>query len=178
MICTVDGCDQPTRTRSAAMCEKHYYRMRRNGTLELTSPQRPTREPCRVGGCRNLDTGPHGLCAKHKSRLDRNGDPELLVGPHVRFGEENPSWQGKEIKYRAVHERVRSVWGSCREYRCVDCDAPANHWSYNHTDPDGFLVRHSNGKLYPAGSPEHYSPRCVKCHKAFDLARKAEGRTS
>lgn len=34
-ICIVDGCSKKTRSTNAYMCEMHYYRLRRNGTIEL-----------------------------------------------------------------------------------------------------------------------------------------------
>lgn len=35
-ICVVDGCNRHTRSKGADMCEMHYYRIRRNGHLDLT----------------------------------------------------------------------------------------------------------------------------------------------
>ena len=34
--CSAPSCDRTATRRAAVMCEKHYYRMRRNGTLKLT----------------------------------------------------------------------------------------------------------------------------------------------
>jgi hypothetical protein len=43
-VCAVDGCPNPPRSGCAAHCEKHYYRLRRRGTLErvdyVPSPSR------------------------------------------------------------------------------------------------------------------------------------------
>ncbi len=41
-MCSVEGCDVRVRSAKAIMCEKHYGRIRRNGSLELRAPQ-PTR---------------------------------------------------------------------------------------------------------------------------------------
>ena len=35
-VCTVEGCGNGTRSKTSPFCEKHYYRKRRNGTLELS----------------------------------------------------------------------------------------------------------------------------------------------
>lgn len=35
MTCSVDGCENYANIKKYQMCEKHYYRIRRNGTLEL-----------------------------------------------------------------------------------------------------------------------------------------------
>lgn len=42
-LCAVDGCHRNARSKSAAHCEAHYYRIRRNGTLALTANMQP---PC------------------------------------------------------------------------------------------------------------------------------------
>lgn len=34
-ICTVDGCNKKANRKSSKMCETHYYRVRRNGTIKL-----------------------------------------------------------------------------------------------------------------------------------------------
>ena len=43
-ICSVDCCSNPARSESAEYCEKHYYRMRRNGTLTLQVDANPPPE--------------------------------------------------------------------------------------------------------------------------------------
>lgn len=39
--CTVDDCERPTRSATATLCETHYYRLRRTGSLVLTSRRIP-----------------------------------------------------------------------------------------------------------------------------------------
>ena len=165
--CNVDGCETPTRRRK--MCEKHYYRMRRNGTLELTNPQRAQRDTCIIEGCDRLDCGPHGLCQMHNSRAKRNGDPLALRGPRKRWAEDNHNWRGNDIQHRAAHERVKARRGKASQHACADCGGPAQHWSYDHLDPDEIRT----DRPFSA-DPAHYEPRCVPCHKRFDLAFIAE----
>ena len=38
MTCTVDDCTKPTRTRTATLCEMHYFRLRRTGTTDDRLP--------------------------------------------------------------------------------------------------------------------------------------------
>lgn len=139
----------------------HYNRIRRNGHLDLLPVRK--RGTCTVDGCTSPDKGPHGLCGMHRERVRKHGDPHIvLAGPR----EQNPNWRGDSIKYRAAHERLRVERGRAADYECTDCGRPAAHWSYNHTDPDELTE-----KGWPfSPSPEHYSPRCVPCHKTFDLA--------
>lgn len=151
------------------MCAKHYHRIYRTGTLALSNPQRPTRETCIVDGCTKLDQGADRLCGKHHSRKLRNGDPELLRGPHIMVGPENPTWRGDQAGYVAAHDRVRRAYGSAKLHDCTDCGRRAAHWSYNHTDENASF----HNDLPFSGDPHHYSPRCVQCHKVFDLAHLA-----
>jgi hypothetical protein len=42
--CSVQGCTRAPRSRSAEYCETHYYRLRRNGSLQLTiTPKTPSK---------------------------------------------------------------------------------------------------------------------------------------
>jgi hypothetical protein len=150
----------------------HYARIRRNGHLgTVHTPPRPRGAgPCTVQGCGKRDTGTHGLCAAHYSRLTRNGDPCALRGVSRRKQEQNPNWRGDDIKYRAAHERLRAQRGAAEGHQCIDCGKPAAHWSYNHTDHN---QQQSDCGLPFSVEPRHYSPRCVPCHKAFDVGRKA-----
>jgi hypothetical protein len=71
-----------------------------------------------------------------------------------------------EPTYGAIHSRLAAAKGSARLQRCVDCADPAEQWSYDHQDA-GELVS-------PLGHPfstdlSHYDPRCLRCHRAFDV---------
>jgi hypothetical protein len=47
----------------------------------------------------------------------------------------------------------------------------ARHWSYNHDDPHELMGTsgYSTSPIPYSLSTAHYSPRCVPCHKTFDL---------
>lgn len=164
--CTVDGCSRAPRSAYAENCETHYYRLRRRGTLDLTRPQRPSRGICRIDGCGKADKGPHGYCSKHHARLTRNGGPLTLRGPNAPSGEDNPHWTGANATAGAVHQRVRKARGSAAGWGCTDCAKPAEHWSYDHTDPD---ERQDATKGPYSLDIDRYFPRCVRCHKRFDM---------
>jgi hypothetical protein len=58
-------------------------------------------------------------------------------------------------EYLAVHGLKRKFDGPASNQRCVDCGEPAAHWTYVHgSDP---------------WSPNSYVPRCVGCHRYYDL---------
>lgn len=162
--CTVDGCEKPGR-RPGPMCEMHYYRLRRRGTLEVGRPQRERRGTCIVDGCGKPDCSPRGYCKMHETRLRRHGDLLTVKSPPHPAGPAHPSWQGADVTYSAAHERLRSARGSPLAHPCVDCGEPAAHWCYDHLDP---AERSSTEGPYSV-DPAHYDARCVPCHKRYDL---------
>lgn len=169
-ICTAEGCTTKVRSAQADYCEMHYGRIRRNGHLDRVAPEyRESRGICTIAGCDSADRGPHGLCDVHYARLQRNGHPLALRGMSRGAGSDSPSWRGADIKYNAAHTRVRAERGPARHHRCIDCGNQAAHWSYDHTDPEE--CRAEVGLSYST-KPEHYDPRCVPCHKTFDLGRE------
>lgn len=61
MMCCADGCDRQARYKEAALCQKHYFRIRRGGTTELVRKQaRPRIEESR--GYQFLHAPKHPLC--------------------------------------------------------------------------------------------------------------------
>lgn len=163
--CTANDCTKPARSRTARWCEMHYNRIRRHGHPGL-APIR-SRGVCPVEGCTQLDKGPNGLCGKHRERVRSHGDPTVS---HAGSGQLSPSWRGSDIKYRAAHERVQTQHGPAFTHACVNCGSQASHWSYNHDDPDELFDQKL--RLPFSTDPAHYSPRCVPCHKLFDLTRE------
>lgn len=172
--CSVDGCVKPARNRSADLCKMHYHRAYRSGDVgdagERIRKQRAGK--CAVDVCDNPDD--EGIyCGKHAARFRRHGDPLKVLEPYeiVRpTGPDNWNWK-EEPGYTAAHDRVRRARGSASDHRCVDCGDSAYHWSYNH-DCDEEITRLVRG-YYISYSPniDQYSPRCVPCHKRYDLGR-------
>jgi hypothetical protein len=78
------------------------------------------------------------------------------------------------IRYSVAHDQVKRTRGRASEHSCADCGRPASDWSYNHDDPDEFIEwveMYKRGNFRPAqysSDPAHYSPRCKRCHTAFD----------
>ena len=77
-----------------------------------------------------------------------------------------------EPSYKAAHRRVYRERGRAVYQACVDCGAPAEDWSYDGTDPAELEAPQRGGEtpMRYSGKPEHYSPRCKPCHRAFDRA--------
>jgi hypothetical protein len=87
-VCVVEGCAR-SRYGSKTICEAHYRRLRRTGTV---TAERPIGAPaalasCAVDGCERVATE-RGLCHGHYLRLDRAGDvqPERPLGRRVNVG--------------------------------------------------------------------------------------------
>lgn len=153
----------------SGLCEKHYYRMRRNGTLEPKRPKRPQREQCIVDGCAALDTGSSRLCGKHASRMNRHGNTTTVIIPSRRNfprAEQHWAWTGDNANYVTMHQRVRRALGKAVLRSCVDCGNPAKHWSYNRRGVAEVVDK--RGTPYSLDVND-YEPRCVSCHKRFDL---------
>lgn len=164
LTCKAAECRNKPRSSSADYCEMHYYRLRRNGTLDIVASRIPD-AICRVRGCNNKAQHTNGLCRNCHLRYERNGSFE-----HHHRGELHNLWlSNDDVTYTAVHQRLRHYRGNAREYKCVDCGTQAQHWSYNH-DADNEKVEQLGMSVVPF-SPDltHYSPRCVRCHKHYDM---------
>lgn len=163
--CSAPSCSKPPRSRIAKYCETHYYRLRRTGSV--ADPVRIS-GACRVDGCERLASLGDNFCRLHYLRIKNRGD--------VTFENRGPNchtWTGEDATYKAVHQRVRAKYGSARDLTCIDCGGPAKHWSYDHTDPNS---RFQEGKGDYSTDIEKYDPRCVKCHKRFDMDRVMQSR--
>ncbi len=76
--------------------------------------------------------------------------------------------------YEAAHDRIRKDRGIARELGCISCGAPAAHWALNHERARGRVRVNSDGQysgLPYSLEPSDYDPRCVGCHKRYDLDR-------
>ena len=163
--CNAPGCDRSPRSLHAKYCEKHYYRLRRNGALELKVKRVPNVN-CKVEGCGNKAFTVDGACRNCSIRFKRNGDYER----HVK--EKHPRWlPDDKVTYKAIHQRLRERIGKASTLSCVDCSGQAMHWSYNHgCDNEKHELHYDGVSIVPfCAHIEHYSPRCVSCHKEFDL---------
>lgn len=128
----------------------------RFGTLIVTSERTDRFWTCRCdcGETVKRDVG----------NLRRTGDSSTCGIPLRHFS--------PDAGYGAAHDRVRRTHGSASLHTCIDCARPAHHWSYDHLDPDEMMYEYTPGKYAAySQSPSHYAPRCVSCHKRYDLDR-------
>jgi hypothetical protein len=65
-------------------------------------------------------------------------------------------------QYSTRHMRVRAARGPASQFPCADeCGVQAQDWSQTHG---------TSGE-----DPEHYAPRCIKCHRAYDTDSTPRG---
>jgi len=168
-VCRAERCDRPVAYLGAGVCQAHYFRLRRTGTLG-DEPIRPRRTGCEIPGCDR----PHdarGLCAAHYSRLLRHGNTELPARSTPPRGPDNAMWRGDQVGYDGAHRRLRSARGPAAAHPCARCGTrPAQHWALIHGSP--------RQRTDPAGLPYSPDPRdyralCPSCHKYYDMGQRA-----
>lgn len=160
-ICSVDGCDEPH--YGNGLCNKHWLRQYRRGTTDPWQPR--DRVPCRVDGCESIEYA-RGVCTKHYIRLLRHADINH-ERPDLR-GDEHPTWKGTDVGYVGIHARVRRTYGKASEHMCVQCEAQADDWAYDHLDPDERIYVKNGHQMPYSTTVEHYQPMCKQCHREFD----------
>lgn len=171
--CSLAGCDKPI--KRGGYCYGHYMKAWRYGT---PTPQHAPRWVDLIGrrfGALVVTEDRDG--SKWACRCDcgattavRAGD--LNRGGVTSCGNRSTHHRRDDIGYGMAHERVRADRGRVQLHDCIDCGNEAQQWSYDHADPDEMHAHHlSANPIAYSNNPEHYSPRCVKCHKRFDLDR-------
>lgn len=120
---------------------------------------------CSVEGCDKPPRNRNGsvtMCRMHQLRLIKRGDIHFTY-----TGKNHWSWSGDTVTYSGAHQRVNRVRGRADAQGCIDCPSAAAHWSYTRSGV-GEIVD-ERGIPY-SSDPTQYEPRCVPCHKKFDLA--------
>lgn len=169
--CSISGCVRPAKSRG--WCETHYFRWYRTGNAgdaEILVKGLNSTGLCTHDDCSKPVKGMMLYCSMHLARNYRHGDMDTVKTPERKWGEENPNWVGEDVGYGGAHCRIYRARGNATEYPCVDCFDQAAQWSYRHGS-ERENTEWMDGKLVPySPDPMDYDPRCVPCHKAFDLA--------
>lgn len=177
--CQIEGCEAP-RHQYQRYCGSHYMKWYRHGDPFFQQ----THDHADLTGERfGMLTAvsytpatdalpPTWLCKCDCGTTTSVRTGDLNSGNITSCGDPKHRWQD-DVEYGAAHCRVRFHRGSASAQSCVDCGAAAAHWSYDHADPDERTSTTVKGNPAYSLKIEHYVPRCVPCHKAFDLARLA-----
>ena len=153
-VCAVDDCSRGA--ISWGYCNMHAQRYYKHGDPLTTTPR--TRNPCSVEDCFELAKG-RGYCNKHLKRVRNHGSPLVVLAGGRPTDGLHPGWA-------AIHKRVSRLRGKASGYPCVDCGGAASEWSYDNKDPDHLVDPRL--KIAYSLSTNHYVPRCIPCHRAFD----------
>lgn len=172
--CLADGCTKGAYRKG--YCYGHYMKVWRYGT---PTPHHPPRWMDLTGerfGTLTVTServGRFWVC-----KCDCGETVQRLAGSLRRWGDGNTCgtpgkhYYSDEPGYGAAHERVKRIHGSASQHACTDCGNAAYHWSYDHMDPDELYYEYKPNMFAAySAKPEHYSPRCVPCHKRYDLDR-------
>lgn len=167
--CSVEGCERVLDSRG--WCDYHYRHWLKHGDPLMVKKRGPKPKPrptCSVGGCERVVHG-RGYCPLHYQQWKNNGDP--LINRRNLRGPASYVWRGDDVKYFAVHRRLRVLRGSAKKFTCAHCGLlPARHWAYDHQDPN---ERHSEDGWPFSLDPERYTPLCSSCHALLDRKTKA-----
>ena len=170
--CSIDGCAKPVKRK--ALCYGHYMKAWRYGDpLHVAHQPKVDLRGQRFGGLVVRDYQQrHGEASRWLCDCDcgavsavRTGD--LNSGSVQSCGAVEHQLE-ETAEYGAAHDRVRRLRGPASDHRCVDCDGAAAHWSYDHRDPDERRSATIKGCPPYSLNPEHYEPRCARCHRRFD----------
>lgn len=167
-LCEIEDCDRP-RYRERSMCNPHYMRLYRYGDPHWTRPVRSVDLTGQRFGqlvAIERDGVSNWRCRCDCGEWRSIRTYSLTSGGTRGCGQHRRS---DEVSYSAVHTRLRADRGPASAHPCTDCGGSARQWSYSHEDPNELRALEGAYSL----DPDHYSPRCVSCHKRMDLSRIA-----
>lgn len=72
--------------------------------------------------------------------------------------------------YKNAHNAVRRERGPASLSQCVWCWGDADHWSYDHADPNECV----DGRRRYSTDTAHYRPMCARCHRTYDRLHRED----
>ncbi len=135
---------------------------------------------CDTTGCGNRaqSNSEGSLCSRCLWRRDHWGTVDESGRPKIEWpsGEAHYAWKGDSIGYSTAHARTQRVRGKATECSCTDCGQQASEWSYRGGSTREVVGPNSQGVVMAySPDPDDYEPRCIPCHRVFDLDRRREG---
>ena len=86
-----------------------------------------------------------------------------------RKGKESPFWKGKEAKYGAIHDYIKSLYGSAIKCENPDCVYPRKTKNGLLQKPMGFEWALRKGRKYEDRKKDSFIQLCVSCHQKYNF---------
>lgn len=167
--CSLPDCGKP-RYQRQRMCASHFMKQYRYGDPYYKAPIR-FRD---ITGQRFGNLTPiERFGGSWRCRCDCGAETTVLTGDLNRgnarsCGNARIHWRTETPGYFDVHRWLTVDRGPATAHACTDCGKPARQWSYDNADPDELIDK---GLRY-SRDLDHYVPRCLSCHKRFDIAER------
>ena len=159
------------------LCHRHWVQQRQ-ATADLCSVEGCKRKSVANGMCLAHDAESKGnLCSEHgcKAPVKARGLCSKHYQQVLKYGSVQPI---RELRYKAMHRRVWSRFGSASNYDCVDCGKQAYDWSYTHGCSDELVsIEHEYLGFTFCPHVDHYEPRCRPCHDRYDNRSEKKSKT-
>lgn len=136
--CSASGCDRPAQYRSACLCQKHYFRLWRNGSTELKPKRKARYRICGLNGYMFIHVPGHPMASANGYAREHRVVVYDDLGPDPMSCE----LCGKEVTWETVHidhincdktdnrrENLRPTCNGCNTQRGrkPECEYESNH---------------------------------------------------
>ncbi len=112
--CSVTDCQNELLAKG--MCSKHYYRVKRGGTAEISLKQQMALRICSIPGCGKQHVS-NDYCAMHNGRYLRHGNP-LYINPKCnRDGNYKQRARKNTAQWKKDNKQEYNVYLSARKAR-------------------------------------------------------------
>jgi len=142
--CSVEGCERRLQIKSRGLCQMHYMRLRRTGTLEARPRGRPSKysveeRVCQVCGAQFTYRAVPGTKGLYCSRRCSN---QATKNGRFRHGPDHPNWKGGHVESHGY----RQIWVNGGEKRKLVLEhRHVMEQSLGRPIDQGETVHHRNG---------------------------------
>jgi hypothetical protein len=109
---------------------------------------------------------PVRLCAGGCGAMPASPTSKLCIACRIAASR---ALRTSNVSYGVMHQRVARLRGKPSTHQCQHCDQRAEHWAYDHADPDQRMGTTRRGRIAPFSlDAGHYLALCRSCHTLFD----------